>query len=68
MPWHPETLKYLREQRGWTQAELASKAQIHLVTVSKLEAGMRGPSLEMAERLALALRVPITALLKKPRR
>jgi transcriptional regulator with XRE-family HTH domain len=57
----------LRERRGWTQAELAEKAGIHLVTVSQLEAGLRGPSLDMAERLATALGMSITALLKPTR-
>ena len=64
MPWNPETLKRLRERRGWTQADLAEKAGAHRVTIAKLESGALRPSVDMLEALAKALRVKVTDLLK----
>jgi transcriptional regulator with XRE-family HTH domain len=54
----------LRAKRGWTQAQLAKKARLHLTTIGKIEAGMRKyPDLETRKKLAKALEVPITELL-----
>jgi transcriptional regulator with XRE-family HTH domain len=64
MTWYPETLKALRAKRRLTQAQLAERAGVHQVTVAKLEAGMRRPGLAVLQKLATALRVPITHLLK----
>jgi len=52
-----QNVKRRRERRGWTQAELASKIGIHRISVARLEAGGKGPSWALLERLARALRV-----------
>jgi transcriptional regulator with XRE-family HTH domain len=64
MPWNPETLKRLREQRGLTQAELAKRAGTNRVSVAKFETGTRQPGINLLEALAEALRVKVTTLLK----
>ncbi len=64
MTWHPETLRTLRARRRLTQAALAARAGVHRVTIANLERGTRRPGLTMLERLAAALDVKITALLK----
>jgi transcriptional regulator with XRE-family HTH domain len=57
--------KALREKRGLTQEELAGKVGVTKAYISQLESGARkNPSLVVLKRLAKALRVPITALLK----
>jgi transcriptional regulator with XRE-family HTH domain len=54
----------LRSKRGWTQDQLAKKAKLHLVTIGRIEAGMRkDPDLTTRKKLAKALGVPITELL-----
>ena len=54
----------LRATRGLTQAALAKKSKLHLVTVGKIEAGMvKNPDLLTRKKLAKALGVPITDLL-----
>ncbi len=57
-------LKRLRENREWTQQELAEKVGVARVTIARIEIGNRRPSLELLERLAKALRVKVGELLK----
>ena len=58
-------LKTLRESRGLNRVELAKRAAITVAYVSALELGKRkNPSLEVLQRLAKALGVPVTALLE----
>jgi transcriptional regulator with XRE-family HTH domain len=58
-------LKRLREERGLTQEALAKKARVHRVYVAQLETGAKdNPSLAVAQRIARALGVAVTDLLK----
>ena len=57
------TIKRLREDRNLTQADLARKAKVHRVYVAQIEARTKTPSLAVLERIAKALRVPLTELL-----
>ena len=57
--------KALREKKGLTQEELAGRVGVTKAYISQLESGARkNPSLVVLKRLAKALRVPITELLK----
>ena len=64
MPWNPSQLKKLREQRGLSQVALAERAGTHPISIAKWETGGRTPTIEALEKLAKALRVPVTDLLK----
>jgi transcriptional regulator with XRE-family HTH domain len=57
-------LKKLRRKRRMSQAALATKAGFSREYVARLETGHHDPSLSTLQRLALALRVPVTALLE----
>lgn len=58
-------LKALREGKGLTQATLAKKAGVTEAYVSMIESGERkAPSLPVLRRLATALGVPVTELLR----
>jgi transcriptional regulator with XRE-family HTH domain len=58
-------LKTLREQRGWSMAELAKRADVTDAYIAQLETGARkNPSLDVLKRLARALGVPVTELLE----
>lgn len=60
-----KALKQLRESRDLTQADLAEKAQMRQSYMAMLESGDRAnPSLDILQRLAKALGVSITKLLK----
>ena len=57
-------LKKARKKKGMSQTALATKAGISREYVRKLEAGRSDPTVGMLQRLAKALRVPVTALLE----
>ena len=62
--WKGKVLKQARARRKLTQVELAKKVGVHKMTISKFERGDRQPSMQMLQRLAKALGVPVTALLE----
>lgn len=49
------TMRRLRDERGFTQEALASACGVTRQTIIALEAGRYGPSLELAFRIARAL-------------
>jgi putative transcriptional regulator len=55
-------LREEREQRGWTQAELASLVSVSRKTVNTIENGLVAPSTLVALKLARALNVPVEQL------
>jgi transcriptional regulator with XRE-family HTH domain len=55
-------LRKIRLSRGWTQEELAEKADISLNFLNLIERGQRAPSFDNLERLAKVLRVPVHTL------
>jgi transcriptional regulator with XRE-family HTH domain len=57
-------LKALRERTQLSQAAIAAKAGITREYVNKLEAGRYDPTVGVLQRLAKALGVPVTELLK----
>jgi len=57
-------VRQLREKRGLTQEELAAKAHLHLNSVSLIERGQRGISLDTILELARALGVKPDRLLR----
>lgn len=48
-------LKHLREERGWTQQDLADRSGISLGTIGNLEGGRNGVGLNRAWVLAKAV-------------
>lgn len=58
------SLKSLRAWRGWTQMELASKSGVSRDAITSYETQKRVPSLETVSKLADALEVSISDLLK----
>ncbi len=58
-----ETLRELRERRGWTQGQLALRANVSRSYVSRIERGeYKRPSGEILGKLADALEVPVQRL------
>jgi DNA-binding Xre family transcriptional regulator len=51
------TIKRLRQERGWTQQQLADRVGIARVSVARIETGARAVSVATLERIAKALRV-----------
>jgi transcriptional regulator with XRE-family HTH domain len=58
-------LQYYREQRGWSQTELAARSGVDQSTISRIETGVRSfarLSVQVAEHLATALGVSVEML------
>lgn len=58
-----ERVKVLRQQKGWSQEELARRIGVERNTVNRWEMGERSPALSMIERLAAELGVGVDAVL-----
>jgi len=57
-------LKRLRQQRGWSQEELARRAGVSRGYLARLETVRQDPTLTTLEKLAKALKVKMTELLE----
>ena len=55
-------LREVREQRGWTQAELAARIGVSRKTVNTIENRVFTPSTLIALKLARALELPVEKL------
>lgn len=59
-----QALRYLRTKRGWTQVELALRADVDRNYVSLIELGRNSPSVRMVFRLCDALDVSPADLMR----
>jgi len=64
----PVRLRHWREQRGYSVRELARRAGVGFVTVSRIENGHMSPTVTMLEKLAKALKIHVTEFFPAPRR
>jgi len=60
-----ENIRKLRQKKGISQDRLSKKADLALNTIVKIETGENpNPTLETLEKIAKALRVPVSDLFK----
>jgi transcriptional regulator with XRE-family HTH domain len=59
-----KNIESIRLKRGLTQVELAQKAKISQPALHKIEAGKSSPSIETLEKIANALKVSVSELIK----
>jgi transcriptional regulator with XRE-family HTH domain len=59
-----KNIKFLRSQRGFTQAVLAEKADISIIFLSSIERGTKYPQPDILARIANALEVEVFELFK----
>lgn len=57
-----EQVRALREQREWTQEQLAEKADLDQTYVSGIERGIRNPTIISVVKLASALKATVSDL------
>jgi transcriptional regulator with XRE-family HTH domain len=55
----PALLRHWRERRGYSVRELARRAGVGFVTVSRIENGHMSPTVAMLEKLAKALGISV---------
>ena len=54
-----EKIKRLRQERGWSQGQLAQKLKIHQKQISKYERGLHVPSVEVLVQIASIFNVSL---------
>jgi transcriptional regulator with XRE-family HTH domain len=59
-----KNIKYLRSQKGYTQAVLAEKADISIIFLSSIERGTKYPKPDILARIAKALEAEVFELFK----
>jgi transcriptional regulator with XRE-family HTH domain len=57
-----ERIKWLRQQKGWSQADLATKLKINQKQISGYECGLHIPSTELLIRMAEVFNVSLDYL------
>ena len=58
-----ETLRILRQAKGWSQTRLARESGVSQTYISDLEAGRSNPTVPVLKRLAAALGVRVSDLI-----
>lgn len=57
-------VRHLRHRQRLTQKELAHRAFLHRTYLTDIERGIRNPSLEVVEKLAIGLGMSLSELLR----
>ena len=57
-------IRFLRQNRHWSQEDLALNANINKNYICDLENGRRNPSLEILERIAVAFNITLEELFR----
>lgn len=58
-------IQRLRREQKLSQEDLGAQAKVHQTYLSQVEGGKRNPSIDVLERIAVALRADISELFKK---
>jgi putative transcriptional regulator len=61
-------LRVLRAERGWSQADLATRLEVSRQSVNAIETGKYDPSLPLAFRIAELFELPIEEVFVSPSR
>lgn len=68
VPYFGQTLRQLRERKGWSQEALAEHADLNRSYVGELERGQAIPSLSTLEKISEAFGLSLTGLLSHTER
>lgn len=60
-----QVVRAMRESRGWSQERLAWRAELNRSYMGEIERADAMPSLATAAKLAQALEVPLSALIRR---
>jgi transcriptional regulator with XRE-family HTH domain len=58
-------IRRLRESREISQEAFAQRAAVHRTTMSEIERGITNISVDIAERIAIALGIPVSELFRE---
>ena len=57
-------VRQTREEKGWSQEQLAFETRLHRTYISGIERGIRNPTVKIVAKIATSLEVEPTELLK----
>ena len=63
-----QRLRALRQSRGWTQAELAARAKLHVSTISAAETGKHDMTIHTLYALSRAFQCTLADLVSVPQK
>lgn len=58
-------IRECRKKKGWSQEQLAFETELHRAYIGHIERGEKSIGLKNLEKIANALEIPITSLLRK---
>lgn len=59
-----QNIRRYREEKVWTQEELAEKANVHVSYIGQIERGLRYPSLKVLFKIADVLMIELEDIFK----
>jgi len=59
-----KNIRELRQERGWSQDELAARAELHRTYIGTIERAEQSITVDSMEKLAAALNVKVARLLE----
>ena len=59
-----KNIRALREEKGWSQEELADRTDLHRTYISGIERGVRNPTVIIIEKIAKQLSVNTADILR----
>lgn len=57
-----QKVRLAREKKGWSQDRLSEESGLHRTYISGIERGVRNPTIEIVQQIAIALKVDIKDL------
>lgn len=57
-----ETIKYLRQEKGFKQMDFANKSEISQTYLSQIEADKKEPTIGCLEKLSTVLNIPLAVI------
>lgn len=60
-----QNIKARRDELGFSQEDLADKSGVHRTYISGLERGVRNPTINIIQAIAVALKIEAAELLKR---
>ena len=62
-----QNVRLVREKKGWSQDRLSEESGLHRTYISGIERGVRNPTIEIVQQIAVALDVDIQELFADPK-
>jgi len=62
-----QNVRLAREKKGWSQDRLSDESGLHRTYISGIERGVRNPTIEIVQQVAVALDVDIQELFADPK-